>query len=574
MSTTPVRGITPSVSSSTPLTDLQDEPVLQPGTAAPLPNPRVAAAAVNPTRPWRSLNLQQPGYNTGAIPRATQASTTLTHGVEAVAYAAAFTSEERAVIDAVMAKDEKTAADLAQVAALIDSAEKAAAFGTQYLTWVDTHTDITTYSPQALFATGEGVCRDQHLFASYVLQQAGVEAWAVSYVSPDVSHAILVYREADGSWSVLEYGNVHHVRAATPIEALSAVVPDAMRFWRYGDVTGPGDSATNGSYVWWTDTGLQLSRFMHHEDQDVRRELERLTSTSAAAVRVSSDGQQISSTVGRLTVEARRFDGENAAVADAAGLAVRYNVAPGVYANVGVAHLPNLFQMSVGPREYVNTPETMIFGALEASGQLADLAVTPRLHAYVDYDVRAGGALMVAHAGQEGPLDWASAQGVSHLDAAARSELRYYAGRGLSVWASATAHLPVETSVYALASGGTLAETPLTTFAEGGVSFDGTCVDADARVYAPISVRSNLVDEDFAWGVTAAAQVGKYGALLLDVDGRFDAQVIDGVGAGGRLGPVTLTGTVQELDAATPDLRAQGEIDLAAVFRRKRQQGR
>lgn len=116
-----------------------------------------------------------------------------------------------------------------ETVAALDTPEKIASYLDQFFQYYS-EGKIIPQTPRETFDKKRGDCDDQARFAAWVLTQHGYEAYVLTYYSRKVAHGICVYKNHDGKWNAIEYGNIFYAQADNPEELMTKVDPNMLKY--------------------------------------------------------------------------------------------------------------------------------------------------------------------------------------------------------------------------------------------------------------------------------------------------------------------------------------------------------
>lgn len=404
--------------------------------------------------------------------------------------------------------------ELDPVVAMLDTPERVAAFVGKKFTWSSPDIGPKTLSPFEMLNSRKGVCRDQHTFATYVLQRHGIRALTVGYSAPDQLHAVTVYEAAPGQWNVLEYGRILETKAPSWEAALGRVAPGALMYRVYETTTNPNDRVGSASKLVYTEAGRNLLAFMHGEvgarspgpmpPAGIERPLRLRAGESWFAA--DRSGVTASAPLGPLTLDTKLWLDQDPTLSNAAALALRAQLARGLAVSVGAIHMPNVVTRTIGDRENLEAhPLSLGFVSAQWSQGMWAIPVTEQLELRCDATLRGAGMLAFDHG--RGQLDTGLGN-MSHLDLVHATRARYDISEHLALWAASTSHLPLAAIVWHLTSDGSWQSGPWSHYFEAGVDVNAGRLSAQASAYFPTHAHSNLFADHPRWQAAASYRLG------------------------------------------------------------------
>ncbi|MEW6617821.1 MAG: hypothetical protein AB1422_00465 [bacterium] len=116
-----------------------------------------------------------------------------------------------------------------ETVAALDTPEKISSYMGQFFSYYS-EGRIIPQTPRETFEKKRGDCDDQARFASYVLTQHGYEAYVFCYAGRRVGHGISVYKDYNGKWNGIEYGDIFYAQADNPEELITKIEPAMIRY--------------------------------------------------------------------------------------------------------------------------------------------------------------------------------------------------------------------------------------------------------------------------------------------------------------------------------------------------------
>ncbi|MEW6606633.1 MAG: hypothetical protein AB1414_04140 [bacterium] len=116
-----------------------------------------------------------------------------------------------------------------ETVAALDTPEKISSYMDQFFSYYS-EDRIIPQTPRETFEKKRGDCDDQARFATYVLTQHGYEAYVLCYAGRRVGHGISVYKDYNGKWNAIEYGDIFYAQADNPEELITKIEPAMIRY--------------------------------------------------------------------------------------------------------------------------------------------------------------------------------------------------------------------------------------------------------------------------------------------------------------------------------------------------------
>jgi len=115
-----------------------------------------------------------------------------------------------------------------EIVSALNTPEKVSSYMAQFFQYH--HENIVIpQTPRETFEKKMGDCDDQSRFASWVLTQHGYESYVLTYYSRKVAHGICVYKNHNGKWNAIEYGNIFYAQADNPEELMAKIEPNMLK---------------------------------------------------------------------------------------------------------------------------------------------------------------------------------------------------------------------------------------------------------------------------------------------------------------------------------------------------------
>ncbi len=386
--------------------------------------------------------------------------------------------------------------------------------------------DVFAYSVLETFARKGGVCREDGITKTYMLNELGYEAKAVAYAEPDCFHVVSFFKNDEGTWDIAEYGRIHHVGAASFEEAIVQALPSGNNFWIWSDA-----EADKSAYVAKrvrTHHGLELTNFITGVDKQNGT----VQITKGLTAGFDNEKATLHGELGKgWSIDARyNFNGdENSVLGGNMGgqngsvwAAARKEFSNNIQLSLAYGYMPNMGVRDAGSSASKQTPMQMLALGANWSGDVysnswqdgrlrfastADAQLSLPFYFHDNFIPEYMGMLLMD----------------TEIDATSHNRLEWDATKDLTLYGGYTAALDLVHSAANLLMSRfkNWAPPALNQFAEIGAHYEHKLGSVSANLYAPITIFDSKYSDQFTWNVQGQLNATKDLKLSASVSGGF-----------------------------------------------------
>ncbi len=395
--------------------------------------------------------------------------------------------------------------------------------------------DVFAYSVLEAFQSKSGVCREDAITKTYMLNDLGYEAKAVAYAEPDCFHVVSFFKDKDGTWNIAEYGKVHKLGAASFEEALTKALPSANNFWIWNNAEADKSAYVEKrvrthhgeelkGFISGTSDGSRYSVNIDNQDgKPVSFGFDVDNEKAAASVSFNKVGVQIDARYNLPSLTSGlggTMGGQNGAL----WLAARKSFGDSFQLNLAYGYAPEMSVRDAGNTS--STPSPMHMLALGANWNKDIYA-----HAWKDNTVRFDSkldgtlALPIYFHQDLQPESMGMTIMDTDIDITSHNHVEWDVAENLTLSANYTMSLDVPHTAANLLMGQLKEWTPpaINQFAEIGATYQRDNLALSANLYAPITIFDTRYSDDFLWNIQGSLRLQDNWKISGSISGGFTA---------------------------------------------------
>ncbi len=408
--------------------------------------------------------------------------------------------------------------------------------------WADSFTydyshclDVFAYSVLEAFQSKKGVCREDAITKTYMLNELGYEAKAVAYAEPDCFHVVSFYKDKDtGKWNIAEYGKIHELGADSFEEALAKALPSANNFWIWNNAEADKSAYVEKrvrthhgeelkGFISGTRDGSKYSINIDNKDgKPVSFGFDIDNEKAAGSVSFNNIGLQIDARYNLPSLGNSGIGGNMGGQNGALWIAARESFNDHFQLSLAYGYMPQMGVRDAGDSGSTASPMHML--ALGANWNTDIYANSWKDNTLRFSSTMDGTVAIPIYFHQGGKIESLGMTIMdTDIDVTSHNHFEWDARKDLTLSADYTMSVDVAHSAANLLMGRFQQWTPpaINQFAEIGATYHRDNFALSANLYAPITIFDTRYGEDFLWNVQGKVTIKDDWKLTGSISGGF-----------------------------------------------------